>query len=106
MKMLKTELEYKEATAKGNVIVVFGSSQKCPACEQLAVHITAFKKQHKAYAIYKAHVQDFAEEVKKFSIRSVPVMVFYKDGSPCNVQPGVRKSDEIAVMAAQFFDQK
>lgn len=101
--MLKNPQEYKEATAKGNVIVVFGSTQKCPTCDQLAIQMAAFQKTDKTCTVYKATVQNFADEVKKFSIRSVPVMVFYKDGSPCNVQPGLKKSDEIAAIAASYF---
>lgn len=103
MKLLKTVKEYQEATAKGNVIVVFGSTQKCPTCDQLALQLKTFKASDKSCVVHKAHVQDFADEAKRFSIRSVPVMVFYKDGQPCDVQVGLKKAEDISASVANYF---
>lgn len=106
MRIISNVREYQNATKDGNVLMIFGSSGKCPTCDQLMDQIYALEKIGSPCAIYKTNVQNVPEEASRFSIRSVPAMVLFVEGTPKMVTFGCKKESEIRSMIENIINQK
>jgi thioredoxin-like negative regulator of GroEL len=104
MQSLSNLKEYQEAIKSGNVIILIGSSTHCPACETLTKHVSALKQAH--CTIYKILVQSIPEVASSFSIRSVPAMLFFKDGVTKLVTLGSKKTSDISRLIEENFCTK
>ena len=106
MRIVASVREYQSATKDGKVLMVFGSSGRCPTCDQLMEQIFALEKTGSPCAIYKTNVQNVPEEAARFSIRSVPAMVLFVEGEPKMVTFGFKKEKEIRAVVEDILKQK
>ncbi len=80
-----TEENFKEVLANNSVVVVDFSATWCGPCKALAPIVDKLATQYEGRAaICKADIEECDSIAQEFGIRSVPTILFFKDGA---VQP-------------------
>lgn len=95
----KTSAEFDRlvTNAKGVVLVDF-YSPACPPCRKLAPIIRDLAKEYQGKAAFVAvNVLEAGEIGQRFSIRSIPTLILYRDGAIMDRWQGFREANYIRV---------
>ena len=81
-------------TDTGAVLIDFWSPQ-CRPCVQLAPTIDEIKEEHDEVEVIKINVLENMDEAVKYQVRSLPTLVFLKDGIVVDTLIGSHSKTEI-----------
>ena len=79
IKHVKTNAEFEEAIAKGEVLVDFWATW-CGPCRMLAPVLEEVAAEHPELAIVKVDVDEAGDLAAKFGISSIPTLIRFQDG--------------------------
>ncbi|MBQ7250109.1 MAG: thioredoxin [Bacilli bacterium] len=79
IKHVKTNAEFEEAIAKGEVLVDFWATW-CGPCRMLAPVLEEVGAEHPELTIVKVDVDEASDLAAKFGISSIPTLIRFQDG--------------------------
>jgi thioredoxin 1 len=80
--------EEKVSNSKGITVVDFWATW-CGPCLHMAPALDSFAEANAGkVAVYKLDVDENPQTAQKFQIRSIPTIIFFKDGQPADVSIG------------------
>jgi thioredoxin 1 len=83
-----SHFEQQVLKAKGIAVVDFWAPW-CGPCLQMAAGLEAFAEANEARVkVFKLDADDNPKTAEKFEIRSVPTVIFFKDGEPLFISRG------------------
>lgn len=80
---------------KGNKVLVDYFATWCMPCKMLSPILEEVAEADKEVTIVKVDIDEFEQEAVMAGIRSVPTLVYYKDGKEAKRVSGVHSKEEI-----------
>ena len=80
---------------KGKKVIVDYFATWCMPCKMIAPILEEVVEEDKEITIVKVDIDDFEQEAMMDGIRSVPTMIYYKDGKEQKRVSGVHSKEEI-----------
>lgn len=71
--------QFDQLIAQGNVIIDFYATW-CPPCKKLSPIIDKLAKEYSNVRFIKINIDNFRPLANRFNIRSIPTLLFFKDG--------------------------
>jgi thioredoxin 1 len=90
-------------TNTGSVLIDFWSPQ-CGPCVQLSPIIDEIKKENPNIEVIKINVLENMDEALKYGVRSLPTLIFLKNGEVVNKMMGLQSKEDI-VKALKGLEQ-
>lgn len=84
-----------------HIVDIYGTH--CVPCKQLSVVFEEIEKEVPQVSILKINTDENKEIVNRFSITSVPTILFYKDGEIVSKKVGFLPKDEIFEVLSDFM---
>jgi len=85
-----SQFEDEVIKGKGIVVVDFWAPW-CGPCHTMAPALEAFAEANAGVAkVFKLDVDDNPKTAEKYNIRTIPTIIFFKDGAPLDVSSGAR----------------
>lgn len=81
-------------TNTGSVLIDFWSPQ-CGPCKKLLPIIDEIKKENPDVVVIKINVLENMDEAIKYSVRSLPTLIFLKDGEVSDKMIGLQSKEDI-----------
>lgn len=97
---LGNEDQFNELIADGRTIVDFYADW-CGPCKMIAPELEAIAKTNPEVKIVKVDVDTYGRLATKYSIRSIPTIMLFKDGNPAATTVGYMTKDRILKLYAQ-----
>lgn len=95
---------FDEKISKKNVIIDFYATWWY-ACKTLGKSLTKYDaSKNQNVTIYKVDIEDQEKLANRFNIRSIPALVYIKDGEIISKEVGVRSQEEIKDNANKYFN--
>ncbi|RXJ98260.1 thioredoxin [Arcobacter sp. CECT 8986] len=86
-----------------NVIVDFYATW-CPPCKIMTKNLTKYEEvKNQNVTIYKVDVDKDPELAQKFGIRTIPTLIYFKDGKVVKQEVGVRSVPELQSNVKKLF---
>ena len=86
-----------------NVIVYFYATW-CPPCKVLAKNLIAFDKVKPSNVeIFKVDIDQYMELATKYNVRSLPTLVYFKDGKVVKREVGIKDVERLQLNSINFF---
>jgi len=95
---IKTTNEYNSALKNSKLVLVDFYADWCGPCKMLAPVLEKFSESNKdQITVYKANVddEDIATLAKTHNIRSIPTLLWFKDGEVISTQSGLSSEDSL-----------
>ena len=98
-----TEDNFDKKIKNKNVIVDFYATW-CPPCKVLAKNLIAFDKVKSSdVEIYKVDIDQYMELAKKYKVRALPTLVYFKDGELMAREVGIRDVPQLSNNVKKYF---
>jgi len=81
-------------TNTGSVLIDFWSPQ-CGPCKKLLPIIDEIKEENPDVVVIKINVLENMDEAIKYSVRSLPTLIFLKDGEVSDKMIGLQSKEDI-----------
>jgi len=81
-------------TNTGSVLIDFWSPQ-CGPCKKLLPIIDEIKKENPDVVVIKINVLENMDEAIKYNVRSLPTLIFLKDGEVSDKMIGLQSKEDI-----------
>lgn len=89
---------------KGKNAIVDFYATWCPPCKVIGKNLIEFNKMKpKDVTIFKVDIDDQMPLAKKYGVRSLPTLVYIKDGKVVAKEVGIKDVDEINLNTKNFF---
>lgn len=95
---LEKEEQFNELVNEGNVIVDFYADW-CGPCKMIAREFELIEKTNPEVKILKVNVDNHGKIAAKYSIRSIPTIMLFKEGQPAGVNVGYMTKNQILALA-------
>lgn len=93
-----------EKTKKGNYIVDFYAIW-CPPCAVIDKNLESYDKEKKAeLSIYKVDIDQQRALLKKYSVKSIPTLLYIKDGKVLDKIRGVKTLEDLVKYEKKYFN--
>jgi len=98
-----TANNFDQKISNKNVIIDFYASWWY-ACKTLGKSLTKYDTSKKQdVTIYKVDIEDQKELANRFNIRSIPALVYIKNGKIITKEVGVRSEEDIEINVINYF---
>jgi thioredoxin 1 len=97
-----TDNDFESTIKKGNYVVDFWASW-CGPCMMMKPEFEAAAKELKGINLAKVDVDANNKLSEKYEIRSIPTMIFFKDGKEVSRNVGAIGKEEIISLAKDTF---
>ena len=97
-----SDAAFKQKTAKGNAIVDFYADW-CGPCQVLKPIFEKLSTSEKKAHFFKVNVDDNSDTAEAFGVRSIPTVVFLKDGKEVDRFMGVVHEEEMKKKLSKNF---
>ncbi len=89
---------------KGKNAIVDFYATWCPPCKVLAKNLIQFDKVKPSdVVIYKLDIDQYMDLAKKYKVRSLPTLVYFKDGKVVAKEVGIRDVNQLAANSMKYF---
>lgn len=96
------EKELDEIIKEGfHIVDIYGTH--CVPCKQLSVIFMEIEKEVPQVSILKINTDENREIIERFSITSVPTILFYKDGEVVSKKVGFMTKEEIFDILSEYM---
>jgi len=86
-----------------NAIVDFYATW-CPPCKVLAKNLIQFDKVKPSnVVIYKVDIDQYMNLAKKYNVRSLPTIIYFKNGKIVAKEVGIKDVNELAANSMKYF---
>lgn len=93
-----------DAKLKDKKAVVDFYATWCPPCKVLAKNLIEFDKvKPKDVVIYKVDIDEHMDLAKKYNVRSLPTLVYIKDGEVTAREVGVKDVESLSRNMRRYF---
>ncbi len=101
---IKDETEFEALLATANVLVVDCTATWCGPCKLVAPLIDRLATEYVDRAqVFKLDIDANKSLVKRFGIRSIPAVIFFKAGEKIETIVGVKSYEEFSLAAAKLL---
>lgn len=76
-------------------IIKIGADKRCPPCRTMNIILEQFAKEYPDITITKIDVDNDYETAMKYEIRSIPTLIFLKNGTMVDKKIGVVTNEEL-----------
>lgn len=98
-----TPQNFDEKIKGKNVIIDFYATW-CPPCKILAKNLIAFEKvKPSKVEIFKVDIDQYMELAKKYNVRSLPTLVYFKDGKLVAKEVGIKDVPQLTNNSNKYF---
>jgi thioredoxin 1 len=97
-----TDAEFEAKTAKGFAVIDFYADW-CGPCQAIKPIFEKTSKEFTKVHFFKVNVDDNEESAAKFEVRSIPTIVFLKDGELVNRIVGTTYEDAFKKLIKETF---
>jgi thioredoxin 1 len=102
---IKDEAEFDTLLAEGNVLVVDCTATWCGPCKLVAPLIDRLAVEYGDRAgIFKLDIDANKEFPKRFGLRSIPAVLFFKAGEKIEIIVGVKSYEEFSLALTNLLD--
>jgi thioredoxin 1 len=102
---IKDEAEFDSLLAAANVLVVDCTANWCGPCKLVAPLIDRLAEEHGNHAqIFKLDVDTNKPIAKRFGIRNIPAVIFFKAGEKIEIIVGVKSYEEFSLTLTKLLD--
>lgn len=102
IKHINTEKEFDEIIKTGNVVVDFYASW-CAPCRALSPILEDIDNELKDILIVKVDIDEISILASKYSVMSIPTLLFFKDGSLTHEQIGLLPPNQLLDLFKAHF---
>jgi thioredoxin 1 len=102
---IKDETEFDTLLAEGNVLVVDCTATWCGPCKLVAPLIDRLAAEYGDRAgIFKLDIDANKAFPKRFGLRSIPAVIFFKAGEKIEIIVGVKPYEEFSLALTNLLD--
>ncbi len=102
IKHINTEKEFDEIIKTGSVVVDFYASW-CAPCRALSPILEDIDNELKDILIVKVDIDEISILASKYSVMSIPTLLFFKDGSLTHEQIGLLPPNQLLALFKAHF---
>ena len=89
---------------KGKNAIVDFYATWCPPCKVLAENLISFDKVKPSnVVIYKVDIDQHMDLAKRYNVRSLPTLVYFKDGKVVAKEVGIKDESELLANSKEYF---
>lgn len=93
-----------DAKVKNKKVILDFYASWCPPCKIISKQLTIYDKSKKEdIHIFKVNIDAQRELLQRFDVKSIPTLVYLKDGQPVFKEVGVRNNKEIAENVQKYL---
>ncbi len=96
------EGNFQDNVSEGNAVVDFWAPW-CGPCKVLGPKFESVSKQHDDVNFFKLNVDEEADLAQRFGVRSIPTIVFFKDGEPEERVTGAMSEEKLNSLVEQVY---
>jgi thioredoxin len=97
-----TDTTFKQAVAKGNVIVDFWAPW-CGPCRMMAPFFDEVSKNHPTVTFAKLNTDESQRTAMELGIRGIPTLILFKDGKEINRYVGASSKQQLETRVRENF---
>ena len=99
-----SQFENEVIKGKGIIVVDFWAPW-CGPCHTMAPALDAFAEANAGIAkVFKLDVDDNPKAAEKYNIRTIPTIIFFKDGVPLDVSSGSHSEAALQATLSRIMD--
>ena len=92
-----------EVTSSTKPVIVDFWAEWCGPCKAFAPTLSQFAQQHPEIKVCKVNVDDAPDIAQRFNVRSIPTIIFFKDGQAMDTAVSRLSLKELAARAMTVF---
>jgi thioredoxin 1 len=101
---IKDEIEFDALLAEGNVLVVDCTASWCGPCKLVAPLIDRLAEEYVDRAqVFKLDIDENKSIAKRFGLRSIPAVIFFKAGEKVEIIVGVKSYEEFSLAVTRLL---
>lgn len=104
MQHIKSYDELKELVEKNSNVVVDFFATWCGPCKMLSPLLEELAEAHQEIIFVKVDVDEADELAAKFGIRSIPTVLYYKNGEVKAAELGFQPKDKLEANLTKYFN--
>lgn len=94
-----------DTKVKNKKVILDFYASWCPPCKIVSKQLKQYQTLHKNKVhIFKVNIDAQRELMDRFNVKSIPTLIYLKDGKPLFKEVGVRNNKEIASNVKRYLD--
>lgn len=101
---IKDETEFDALLAEGNILVVDCTASWCGPCKLVAPLIDRLAEEYvDRVQVFKLDIDENKSIAKRFGLRSIPAVIFFKAGEKVEIIVGVKSYEEFSLAVTRLL---